>query len=44
MINLNKVIVIEGAGDGVGKSTQFVLLRDQLVKEGYKVTKHHFPS
>lgn len=44
MVNLNKLIVIEGAGDGVGKSTQYVLLRDSLVKEGYKVTTHHFPS
>lgn len=44
MVNLNKLIVIEGAGDGVGKSTQYVLLRDALIKEGYKVTTHHFPS
>lgn len=44
MVNLNKLIVIEGAGDGVGKSTQYVLLRNSLIKEGYQITTHHFPS
>lgn len=39
-----KLIVIEGACDGIGKSTQYNLLYERLVKEGYKVEKHHFPS
>lgn len=39
-----KLIVIEGACDGVGKSTQIELLRKRLLKEGYKVLCHHFPT
>lgn len=41
---MGKIIVIEGARDGIGKSTQLKLLSDRLVKEGYKVASHHFPS
>jgi len=36
-----KIIVIEGACDGIGKSTQYVLLKDRL---GDKVVTHHFPT
>ena len=41
---MKKLIVIEGACDGIGKSTQFKLLYDKLVKEGNNVISHHFPS
>ena len=36
-----KIIVIEGACDGIGKSTQYNLLKEKL---GEKVITHHFPS
>lgn len=42
---MGKLIVIEGSCDGVGKSTQYKLLIDRLIKESDKViTTHHFPS
>lgn len=43
MVNLNKLIVIEGACDGVGKTTQYALLKQSLIKDGYIVNTHHFP-
>ncbi len=43
-MNKGKIIVVEGACDGIGKSTQYELLYNDLVGEGYKVIKHHFPS
>lgn len=39
-----KLIVIEGACDGIGKTTQYTLLRDHLQKDGIQVVSHHFPS
>lgn len=36
-----KIIVIEGACDGIGKSTQYNLLKEKL---GDKVVTHHFPT
>lgn len=36
-----KIIVIEGACDGIGKSTQYNLLKEKL---GDRVITHHFPS
>ena len=39
-----KLIVIEGACDGIGKSTQFERLWKALESEGKVVTSHHFPS
>ena len=39
-----KLIVIEGASDGIGKSTQYNMLYDRLVKDGEEVVKHHFPT
>ena len=39
-----KIIVIEGSSDGIGKSTQLELLKEHLMKEGYEVVNHHFPS
>lgn len=38
------LIVMEGACDGIGKSTQFKKLYDRLLSEGYDVVSHHFPS
>lgn len=43
-MNKGKLIVIEGAVDGIGKSTQFALLREKLTSLGYTVSGHHFPS
>lgn len=37
-----KLIVIEG-GDGLGKSTQYSLIEDMLIKEGYEVSIYDFP-
>lgn len=39
-----KLIVIEGACDGIGKTTQYNLLKEYLVKSGKKVCTHHFPT
>ena len=39
-----KLIVIEGACDGIGKTTQYNLLKEYLVNMGYKVCSHHFPT
>lgn len=39
-----KLIVFEGACDGIGKTTQFKLLREHLEKDGHIVCHHHFPS
>ena len=41
---MRKLIVIEGVSDGIGKSTQVKELYDKLVRDGYNVTYHHFPS
>lgn len=41
---MGRLIVIEGACDGIGKTTQFKLMQDKLVQEGNKVISHHFPS
>ena len=39
-----KIIVVEGACDGIGKSTQYALLEKLLISNGKKVLKHHFPT
>lgn len=39
-----KLIVIEGACDGIGKTTQYNLLKEKLEQEKNKVISHHFPS
>lgn len=39
-----KIIVIEGSCDGVGKTTQYKMLKERLEKEGNCVSCHHFPS
>lgn len=43
-MNQGKLIVIEGACDGIGKSTQYQKLIDRLKQEGNKVVSHHFPT
>lgn len=39
-----KIIVIEGACDGIGKSTQYELLKKRLIASKKEVVSHHFPS
>ena len=39
-----KLIIVEGACDGIGKSTQYIKLYERLIDDGYEVVKHHFPS
>lgn len=44
MMQKGKLIVFEGASDGIGKSTQIELLRKRLESEGNVVVNYHFPS
>lgn len=39
-----KVIVVEGSCDGIGKTTQYNLLKEHLEKDGETIVSHHFPS
>lgn len=39
-----RLIVIEGVCDGIGKTTQYNLLKEYLEKNGYSVCSHHFPT
>ena len=39
-----KIIVIEGACDGIGKTTQYNLLKQYLIDKGEEVVTHHFPT
>ena len=39
-----KLIVVEGACDGIGKTTQFEMLKEHLKKDGKEVYSHHFPT
>ena len=39
-----KLIVIEGACDGIGKTTQYNLLKEYLLEKGYNIFSHHFPT
>ena len=41
---MGNIIVLEGACDGIGKSTQFRLLASRLKNDGEEVVCHHFPS
>lgn len=43
-MNQGKLFVIEGACDGIGKSTQFELLNEYLLQNGYDTVNHHFPT
>ena len=44
VIDPGKIIVIEGACDGLGKTTQFGLLHQRLEGDGKEIYNHHFPS
>lgn len=39
-----KLIFIEGACDGIGKTTQYQMLSKRLKDDGNEVVMHHFPS
>lgn len=39
-----KLIVIEGACDGIGKTTQFEMLSNRLKSDNYEIANHHFPT
>ena len=39
-----KLIVVEGACDGIGKTTQYEILYKHLSSDGEKIVSHHFPS
>lgn len=39
-----KLIVVEGACDGIGKTTQYDMLCKRLQSVGYSITNHHFPT
>lgn len=39
-----KLIVIEGACDGIGKTTQYEMLKQRLLDDKEIVISHHFPS
>lgn len=39
-----RLIVVEGACDGIGKTTQYKMLKNRLTKDGESITSHHFPS
>lgn len=43
-IEKGKIIVFEGACDGIGKTTQYEMLQDRLKKDGDIIGNHHFPS
>ena len=44
VVEPGKIIVIEGACDGMGKTTQFKLLHKKLEDDGKELYNHHFPS
>lgn len=39
-----KLIVVEGACDGIGKTTQYTMLCEHLKSDGEEIVHHHFPS
>ncbi len=41
---VGQLIVIEGASDGIGKTTQIERLAERLKSDGQRITKHHFPT
>ena len=38
------LIVVEGACDGIGKTTQYNMLSNRLINNGEEIKSHHFPS
>lgn len=43
-MKLGRLIVVEGASDGIGKTTQVDRLREHLEADGIKIVSHHFPT
>ncbi len=43
-VKTGKLIVIEGASDGIGKTTQYKLLQEHFQADGLKCITHHFPT
>lgn len=43
-MKIGKLIVIEGASDGIGKTTQIEKLKTHLESNGAKIASHHFPT
>lgn len=43
-MNKGKLIVMEGACDGIGKTTQYNLLKEMFKQKNIEVVTHHFPS
>ncbi len=43
-VKTGKLIVIEGASDGIGKTTQYKLLQEHFQADGLKSVTHHFPT
>lgn len=43
-MKIGKLIVIEGASDGIGKTTQIEKLKTHLEADGAKIASHHFPT
>lgn len=41
---MGQIIVVEGASDGIGKTTQYKLLQEHLKADGTKIITHHFPT
>ena len=39
-----KLIVVEGACDGIGKTTQYEMLCNHFPNDGQEIVNHHFPS
>lgn len=39
-----KLIVVEGACDGIGKTTQYTKLAERLEVDNISISTHHFPS
>ena len=44
IIEKGKLVVVEGACDGIGKTTQYNLLRQRFEQQGIQCVSHHFPS
>lgn len=43
-MKIGKLIVIEGASDGIGKTTQIEKLKTHFEADGAKIASHHFPT
>ena len=41
---MGKLIVVEGACDGIGKTTQYELLKKELENQNINISTHHFPT